>query len=170
MGYYEELLYESAYRSKWNNSDFVRIATVADTAAAAMKVVAGNPGWDGKSADAARDKLDVDGRKLSYSSRSIAEIARVVESANMLIDFARDAYEEIQGIALSPVDKAAVIAGGTVLLPGLGTIISAAGIVTAESALAAQREQEAQKAVKELASATQIIAQRITSSVKELWP
>ncbi|GAA3592431.1 hypothetical protein GCM10022198_15420 [Klugiella xanthotipulae] len=169
MGYYEELLYRSAYRAKIDSTDFQKIQRAADSASLALKKVAGTPGWDGKSADAAVSIFDTTGKKMAESADYLNEIKRIIDGANRLIDYARDAYEEIQNIGLTSVEKAAIVAGGTLLVPGVGTILSTAGIATAEAALGCPREEKSKAALEALSEESQTLAHSVENNVKNIW-
>ncbi|WP_141917812.1 hypothetical protein [Klugiella xanthotipulae] len=88
---------------------------------------------------------------------------------NRAMDDAANAYEALPDAEISSAAQAAIIAGGSAVLPFFGTIASVAGLELAQRAMSQAREDAAEKALKTLRYAARGYSKDLEARGGDIW-
>jgi hypothetical protein len=155
--------------SGWRRAeDFHAAALASGEAARSYGRAATDPGWAGKSADAAVEVFTLRSRRLGANIGVLDAAGRIVTAANEALHDAAAAYDELPP-SIVPGDVSDHLnAGGAIALGGFGVVSGASGVVFVASVLRWQREQAARRVLDRLNARLTELADRLRQVIEEL--
>lgn len=122
-------------------------ATSLDQMSQDLHRMSADLGIEGDSADAAGIAFRDLASTLATNADDLDRAVGSATSARQAIVTARQSFAELPGGDLSPAQKAAIAAGGTIVMPGVGTVVAAVAAEIWGNQREEERESAAQQAL-----------------------
>lgn len=138
------------------NEDAVRLhfaSSALDMMADSVSAIVGDLGITGEIADASDGELTLLVSDLRRTADSITRAQTAAEQAGAAVAAAQEAYHALPEGKLSFTQRAALTAGGTIALPGIGTVAATVAGEIWSNQRESDRESAAKKALTNLAAA-----------------